>query len=51
MNPNAVTPVDSASAIDFEMPKPGTEGYDEWRKSGKLPEEKSAEEVTPKVQE
>ena len=50
---NAVNQTDSASAIDFEMPAPGTEGYDEWRKSGKLPDGKPVEheEVTPKVQE
>src|ERR1035438_5627129 len=50
---NAVNQTDSASAINFEMPAPGTEGYDEWRKSGKLPDGKPIEheEVTPKVQE
>ena len=39
-----VTPAESVTAIDFAMPTPGSEGYDEWRKSGKLP---SIEEVKP----
>ena len=41
--PNAVNPTDSASAIDFEFPAPGSGGYDEFRKSGKIPEAKPAE--------
>ena len=33
---HAVTGSDSAT-VDFEMPAPGTPGYDEFRKTGKLP--------------
>jgi hypothetical protein len=43
MNPNAVTLTDSASAVDFDIPKPGVEGYEEWRKTGKLPEKSASE--------
>ena len=51
---NAVTSTDSASAVDFEMPKPGAEGYEEWRKTGKLPEKTEAEpeeKLEPEVKE
>ena len=49
---NAVTPTDSASALDFEFPAPGSEGYDEFRKTGKIPEAKPAEEeIEPKKPE
>ena len=46
---DAVTMTDSAS-VDFEMPAPGMPGYEEFRKTGKLPEvEESApqEKVEP----
>lgn len=33
----AVNALDSAASMDFEMPAPGTPGYDEFRKTGKLP--------------
>jgi len=39
-----VTPAESVTAIDLEMPAPGTEGYEEWRKTGKLP---SVEDSAP----
>lgn len=41
----AVNLTDSAS-VDFEFPSPGSKGYDEWRKTGKLP---SAEETATEV--
>lgn len=54
---NAVTGTESA-AVDFKMPAPGDQGYDEWRKTGKLPElqeaepaEKHPEEKHEEVQE
>jgi hypothetical protein len=57
-NANAATGMDSA-AIDFEVPAPGSVGYDEWRKTGKLPEARESApveveekpEVKPQVQE
>jgi len=52
MATKAVTPTDSASAIDFDVPAPGQDGYEEWRKSGKLPEAKEPEHrEEPEVQE
>lgn len=45
-----VTNAAPVAAIDFEMPAPGSPGYDEYRKTGKLPEvEESApqEKVVP----
>jgi hypothetical protein len=53
---HAVMGTESA-AVDFKMPAPGDAGYDEWRKTGKLPEfqeaepEKQIEEKKPQVQE
>jgi hypothetical protein len=41
---NAVMGTDSA-AVDLKMPAPGDQGYDEWRKTGKLPELAEAEPV------
>ncbi len=54
-----MTPVDAASALDsatsntdFEMPAPGTPGYLEFRKTGKLPErEASAPQTVEPVTE
>ncbi len=39
----------AASSVDFELPAPGTSGYDEWRKTGKLPEVEAVEveEIKP----
>lgn len=52
---NAVMGTESA-AVDLKMPAPGDNGYEEWRKTGKLPEsegepEEKAEKETPQVQE
>lgn len=38
----AATVVDSASANDFDMPAPGSPGYVEFRKTGKMPAKESA---------
>lgn len=47
---NAVMGTESA-AVDFKMPAPGEAGYDEWRKTGKLPEFQEAERVEDKKPE
>lgn len=43
-NANAATMVDSASAVDFDFPSPGTPGYEDFIKTGKLP---SVEDSAP----
>jgi hypothetical protein len=43
-----MTPVDQLENVDIKMPAPGDAGYDEWRKTGKLPDTSSEEtEETP----
>ena len=50
---HAATLADSASAVEFDVPAPGSTGYDEWRKTGKLPDatetpaEPEREEIEP----
>lgn len=54
-----MTPVDHAvigtesAAVDLKMPAPGDQGYDEWRKTGKLPEgqDLEVEQETPPKKE
>jgi len=49
-NETAATMTDSAS-VDFEVPAPGSAGYDEWRKTGKLPEAGESAPAEEQVQE
>lgn len=52
---NPAVNLSAPAAVDFDMPAPGDAGYEEWRKSGKLPspEDKPApkEPVTQKPEE
>ena len=51
MSSNAVTPFGSApKMVDFDPPGPGDAGYDDYRKTGKLPEAPPEEEAKPEPQ-
>ena len=45
--------IENETAVDLKMPAPGDAGYDNWRKTGKLPEAKEieAEQETPPKKE
>jgi hypothetical protein len=49
----AVNPSESAAenAVDLKMPAPGDKGYDEWRKTGRMPSADDSEAATEEKEE